>query len=967
MMHSPIQFGSVRKNMNRRAWYWLAAMVVAAVGVGALGADLGTAFTYQGRLLRSGVPVTATCNFSFGLWDAPIAGDVVGASPQVAPGVSVANGLFTVVIDFRDGAFGGDARWLEITVRCAQDISPSTLTPRQELTPASYALFAGGASWTGLSDVPAGFADNVDHDSGGDITGVTAGPGLMGGGLTGGVLLEADFSEVQAIVAGQCAPGSSIRAIDAFGGVVCEPDDDSGGDITAVNPGAGLMGGGVAGDVLLEVDPAVVQTRVSGGCPPGSSVRSIAGDGSVVCETDDDSGGDITGVAAGTGLSGGAAFGEAILDVDLAVVQARVDGACPPGSSIRIVADDGSVSCESDDNSGGDITSVTAGTGLSGGAASGEAMLDVDFSAVQSRVSGACPPGSSIQSVAADGSVVCENNGSSGGDITGVVAGIGLAGGATSGEAVLDVDLLIIQARVSQACPPGSSIRTVAVDGSVTCELDNDGGGDITSVSAGIGLTGGGVVGDVTLDVDTSAIQARVSGSCTAGNAIRSINSVGGVLCEPIGSSGGDITAVSAGSGLSGGGTTGDVSLSVDTGVIQARVTGTCPAGAAVRSINATGGAACEEFWSLAGNSGTSAGTDFLGTTDNQALELWVNNGRAFRLEPGSTSPNVVGGHSGNSVTTGTVGAVLTGGGESGNSNRVTDNFGSVGGGRNNQAGDGAGVTADRPHATVSGGVSNTASGTQSFVGGGTTNTASGGSTVVAGGQSNTASGSFSAVGGGQSNSASGANSIIPGGLLNAASGNPSFAAGRRAKAIHDGAFVWADSTNADFTSTATNQYLVRASGGVGLGTATPGHPLQVGDGGTGTGGNGAHCTTGGVWTNGSDRNSKTDFAACDPAEVLEKVATLPIAQWRYKGEPESVYHMGPTAQDFRAAFGLGHDERFIGTIDADGVALAAIQGLHKIVQEYERAMLAKNCEIAELRDRLEKLEALITGQVSKR
>jgi hypothetical protein len=68
----------------------------------------------------------------------------------------------------------------------------------------------------------------------------------------------------------------------------------------------------------------------------------------------------------------------------------------------------------------------------------------------------------------------------------------------------------------------------------------------------------------------------------------------------------------------------------------------------------------------------------------------------------------------------------------------------------------------------------------------------------------------------------------VPGGYYNTASGNYSFAAGRRAKANHTGTFVWADSTNADFASTGANQFLIRAAGGVGIGTNSPDARLDV-------------------------------------------------------------------------------------------------------------------------------------------
>ena len=158
-----------------------------------------------------------------------------------------------------------------------------------------------------------------------------------------------------------------------------------------------------------------------------------------------------------------------------------------------------------------------------------------------------------------------------------------------------------------------------------------------------------------------------------------------------------------------------------------------------------------------------------------------------------------------------------------------------VGGGRMNQAmGTGS---------TVAGGDTNTASGSTSTVGGGRMNHAGGDGSTVAGGAQNEASGVNSAVGGGDQNSALGDTatiaggagnaavgdfSTVPGGRFNSAGGQYSFAAGYRAKAGQTGSFVWADSMAADFASTGADQFLVRASGGVGVNMNNPQKALDV-------------------------------------------------------------------------------------------------------------------------------------------
>ena len=138
----------------------------------------------------------------------------------------------------------------------------------------------------------------------------------------------------------------------------------------------------------------------------------------------------------------------------------------------------------------------------------------------------------------------------------------------------------------------------------------------------------------------------------------------------------------------------------------------------------------------------------------------------------------------------------------------------------------------------------------------------------------------------------------------------------------------------------------VHTNGFVGIGASNPTNRLIVVN---------ARCD-GSSWINASDRNLKENFTSVDGREVLEKVAALPITQWNYKDDANSK-HLGPVAQDFKAAFDLGNDDRSIFTVDESGVALAAIQGLN---EKLEQQVKEKNVQIQNLMQRLSDLEQLV-------
>ncbi len=484
-------------------------------------------------------------------------------------------------------------------------------------------------------------------------------------------------------------------------------------------------------------------------------------------------------------------------------------------------------------------------------------------------------------------------------------------------------------------------------------------------------------------------------------------------------------------------------------------------------------------LWKLSGNEGTTPGKYFLGTTDEQPLEVKVHGMRALRLEENGDgidngtipdgAPNMIGGSPQNYAGAGVVGATIAGGGATNHAgypkpNVVLGDYGVVGGGLSNRIersvvatiGGGEGnaigylsscgtiggghrnlIGTNSYDATIAGGRGNRTDARVSFIGGGYANTIgiesvyttigggdanaigtnSGGSVIgggmgnraedntgrvtIAGGEGNridsenqtaTVGGGYEnhigrhsshgVIAGGYSNeigaespratiaggirNSIGTNSsdsvigggadntippnselaVIPGGSANYAT-DAAFAAGVRAKAYHRGAFVWGDYQNVDLASTNANSVTMRAAGGYRLFSnagSTAGVHLSPG---------------GGSWTSMSDRNAKENLVPVDPQAVLDQVVALPLATWNYKSQDAAIRHLGPMAQDFKAAFGVGESDTGITGVDADGVALAAIQGLNQKVESENAILRAENAELRARLERLERLEQL--------
>jgi hypothetical protein len=237
----------------------------------------------------------------FRIYDAVTAG--TQRWEEIDAGVPVTSGLFSATLG--DGtAFGAlfankANLWLEVAIDLDKNgtfAASELYAPRQKLAGAAWAVEADTLDGKHATDL-------------GTIKGVTAGTGLTGGGVSGNVTLSANTAYVQRRVAGAAPAGQFIRAINADGSVLLGVDRVNSGTITAVRPGTGLTGGGTSGSVTLSANANYLQRRVIGTAPVNQFVRAINPDGTVVTSTA------ITDVAAGAGLVGGGTSGLVVLAV----------------------------------------------------------------------------------------------------------------------------------------------------------------------------------------------------------------------------------------------------------------------------------------------------------------------------------------------------------------------------------------------------------------------------------------------------------------------------------------------------------------------------------------------------------------------------------------------------------------------------------------------------------------------------
>jgi hypothetical protein len=155
----------------------------------------------------------------------------------------------------------------------------------------------------------------------------------------------------------------------------------------------------------------------------------------------------------------------------------------------------------------------------------------------------------------------------------------------------------------------------------------------------------------------------------------------------------------------------------------------------------------------------------------------------------------------------------------------------------------------------------------------------------------------------------------------------------------HTGAKVFGDASTTDsIEAVANNEFAVRAAGGYRFrtnATLTTGCNLPAGSG---------------VFSCASSRLLKDRFEDVEGEDVLARIRGVPVTTWSYTGESGGVRHMGPFAEDFRAAFGLGTDDTSIGHLDISGVTFAGVQALDARTQGMQTTIAEQAREIGELR-----------------
>lgn len=398
---------------------------------------------------------------------------------------------------------------LNITGNPTLTVADATIISRKLAGFSGDALTNGVALGSGTRNTPAAvqsFLLSGCGATGGTVTSITAGSGLTGGTITGSGTIAVNTSVIQNRVSGTCAVGSSIRAIAVDGTVTCQTDTTGGsGTVTNVATGLGLTGGPVTSSGTISADTTYLQRRVSASCAVGSSIRAIAADGTVTCQTDSGGAGTVTNVATGTGLAGGPITATGTLSI---ANPYRLPQSCVDGQVAKYNSTTQLWECAADNGGGGTVTNVATGTGLTGGPVTTSGTL-------------AIAPSFRLPQTCANGQFTRFNNTLNLWEcvtpavVTNVATGPGLTGGPITSTGT--VNLASTQLLPTTACANGEIAKW---NGSAwACAADASGAGGVTSVATGPGLNGGPITSTGT--VSLAATQLLPTTACSTDQIIK--------------------------------------------------------------------------------------------------------------------------------------------------------------------------------------------------------------------------------------------------------------------------------------------------------------------------------------------------------------------------------------------------------------------------------------------------------------